>query len=135
MAMPTSVINYTKFKAGKRQDLGDKYFRSRWEANWARYLEWMKGRGEIIKWEYEVDTFEFPMKRGSRFYTPDFKVFENNGIIEYQEVKGYLDQKSATKLKRMKKYYPTIKIFLVDRPIYMLVLKGLSKIIPNWEAE
>jgi len=64
-----------KYKAGKRADLGNRFFRSKWEANYARYLEWMKNRGEITDWDYECDTFEFGrIKRGGRFYTPDFKV-------------------------------------------------------------
>lgn len=120
--------------AGKRADLDNRYFRSMWEANWARYLNWMKSRGEIKAWEYEVDTFEFlGIKRGSRFYTPDFKVFENNGTVLYHEVKGWMDPKSATKLKRMAMYFPKVKILLIEREQYYAVKNGLSRIIPNWE--
>lgn len=120
--------------AGKRPDLDNRYFRSMWEANWARYLNWMKSRGEVKAWQYEVDTFEFlGIKRGSRFYTPDFKVFENNGCIVYHEVKGWMDPQSATKLKRMASYFPEVKIVLIQRNEYYAVKNGLSRIIPNWE--
>lgn len=118
---------------GKRADLGI-FFRSRWEANWARYLNWMKDRGEIKDWRYECETFEFAgIKRGSRFYTPDFKVFEKDGSVVFHEVKGWMDQKSATKLKRMAKYHPKVKIVLVEKRQYDDVRKGLCRIIPNWE--
>lgn len=121
---------------GRRADLNNRFFRSRWEANWARYLEWMKGRGEIANWEYEVDTFQFhKIKRGSRFYTPDFKITNNDASVEYHEVKGWMDPTSATKMKRMARYYPEVKVSLVQQGEYSSVRKELSKIIPGWESE
>ena len=63
-----------------------------------------KDQGEILKWEYEPETFWFEkIKRGVRTYTPDFKVTEKDGSIIFHEVKGYMDARSKTKLKRMKK--------------------------------
>ena len=100
------------------------YFRSSWEVVYARYLEFLKDKDKIKKWEYESDTFWFEkIKRGVRSYTPDFKVFNNNGKIEYHEVKGYMDAKSKTKLKRMDKYYSEIKMVLIDKPVYKGVLE------------
>lgn len=107
-------------------ELGNKkyFFRSQWEMNYARYLNWLMEKKEIKNWEYEVDTFWFEkIKRGVRSYTPDFKVFENNGKVVYHEVKGWMDQKSKTKLDRMKRYYPEIEILLIDEPQY----KSLKK--------
>jgi len=122
-------------KTGKREDLDNLFVRSAWEANYARYLNWLISLGEIIMWEYEPDTYEFPVKRGSRFYTPDFKVYHNDGSIEYHEVKGYMDQRSSTKLKRMARYYPQIKLVLIDAPNYRAIARDVCKIIPNWESE
>jgi hypothetical protein len=125
---------FSRGRGGKRADLEGQYFRSRWEANWARYLNWMKARGEITGWEYETETFEFSkIKRGSRFYTPDFKVTENSGAIIYHELKGWLDKKSITKLKRMKKYHPSVEVLLVQKREYDAVRKQLHSIIPGWE--
>ena len=121
-------------RGGKRADLNDLYVRSSWEANWARYLNWLMSIGEIEKWEYEPDTFQFEgIKRGSRFYTPDFRVVNKDGSIEYHEVKGYMDQRSATKLKRMAKYYPEIKIVLIDKKPYYAVARSVRGFIANWE--
>lgn len=125
---------YQKATGGKREDLGGTYFRSAWEANWARYLNLLKKTGEIQGWEYEPDEFEFHrIKRGSRFYKPDFKVINRDGSIEYHEVKGYMTQKSMTKLKRMEKYYPEVKVVLVDVKHYVKVAKAVSGIIDGWE--
>lgn len=119
---------------GKREDLNNKYFRSMWEANWARYLNWLIERGSILRWEYEPETFEFPVKRGSRFYTPDFKVFNSDGSCEFHEVKGWMDQKSVTKLKRMEKYYPEVEIILVDKEVYRSVANKVGRLIKGWET-
>ena len=90
------------------------FFRSGWEVEYAQYLEILKKYKKIKEWEYEPITFWFePIKRGTRSYLPDFRITETNGDIVYHEVKGYLDSKSKTKLKRMKKYYPEIKLYLI----------------------
>lgn len=126
---------YSRTKGGKRDDLDGLYVRSGWEANYARYLNWLLSIGEITAWEYEPDTFEFAgIKKGTRFYTPDFKITNNDGSIEYHEVKGWMDQKSATKLSRMAKYYPEIKIILIDNDVYRAISRQVRKIIPNWET-
>lgn len=120
---------------GKREDLGGMYVRSAWEANWARYLNWLLAHGEIREWSYEPETFEFhAIKRGTRFYTPDFKVVEKNGSVVYHEVKGYMDQPSRTKLDRMARYYPDVKIVLVDAPVYKEVARKVGPMIRGWET-
>lgn len=120
-------------RGGHRDDLG-MYFRSSWEANYARYLNWLKRIGEIRDWEYEKQTFEFPgIKRGARFYTPDFRITNKSGSIEFSEIKGYMDARSQTKLKRMRKYYPSVKVVLVDLKAYRAIARQVGKSIPNWE--
>ncbi len=114
-------------------DDGRRYFmRSQWEMNYACYLTFLKKRGRIKDWEYESDTFWFEkIKRGVRSYKPDFKIFNNDGTIEYHEVKGWMDARSKTKLKRMKKYYPTIKLKLIDQSVYNEIKKGAG-LYPGW---
>ena len=120
-------------RGGLRPDIGI-YVRSSWEANYARYLNWLIGIKQIDSWEYEPDTFEFTtIRRGSRFYTPDFKVIGNDGLVEYHEVKGYMDGRSATKLKRMAKYYPDIKIIVIGKEMYADLRKRVAQMIDGWE--
>jgi len=128
------IDNYRSVRSGKADDLGDTYFRSSWERNWARYLNFLVRHGEISGWEYEPYTFWFEnIKRGVRSYTPDFRVWENNGEYHWEEVKGWMDPKSKTKLKRMKKYYPDEKVIVVDSKRYKTIEKQLGNLIPNWE--
>ena len=92
------------------------YARSDWERKYAFYLECSRGVQSIIDWEHEPETFWFEgIKRGTNNYKPDFKITFKDGTIEYHEVKGFYDNKSLTKIKRMKKYHPEIKLIMVDK--------------------
>lgn len=109
------------------------YFKSKWEINIAYYLEWLRIKGQIDDWCYEADTFWFEqIRRGVRSYTPDFKIFDKDGSVKYIEVKGWMDSKSATKLKRMKKYYPNVKVDLIDKDEYKVLKDQISRLC-NWE--
>lgn len=109
--------------------VGDKemYFRSKWEVNTALYLDWLKSKGEIVDWVYEPYFYEFPIKHGTTRYLPDFLVTTKKGV-EVWEVKGFMDSKSKTKLKRMAKYFPHIKIVIIDQA-FMKSLKQYSKML------
>ena len=128
-------IGHTRCHGGRRTDLGNRYFRSAWEANYARYLNFLQKHGNIFKWEYEPDTFWFEkIKRGTRSYTPDFKVWNvENGKPHYEEVKGWLDKRSKIKLERMKKYHPEIQIVLVGEKQYRAIARSIKPLIPEWE--
>lgn len=115
-------------------EIADKkyYFKSKWEANMAAYFQFLKEVGEISDWEYETETFWFEnIKRGVRSYTPDFKITDKDGSIYFEEVKGYMDAKSATKLKRMAKYYPNVSLRLLDKTRYTQISKSKS-MIKHW---
>ena len=121
-------------KGGKRADL-KMYFRSMWEANWARWLTFLVKGKAIEGWEYEPVEFEFhKIKRGNRFYKPDFKVYNNGGGVEYHEIKGYMDADSRIKLDRMKEYYPMVRVIVVDSKQYYAVAKDAKFLIKDWEA-
>ena len=115
---PSSVYSRThkgwaEFSGGKRY-----YFRSGWELRYAKYLEMLKKAKGIVDWTYEEDTYWFEkIRRGVRSYTPDFKVYMDDGTYEYHEVKGWMDPKSKTKLKRMGIYYPKEVVIVIDEHI------------------
>jgi hypothetical protein len=109
------------------------FMRSKWEHNYALYLQFLVDNHQILSWDYEVDRFEFKgIKRGVLTYLPDFKIFKNNGDIEYHEVKGYMDAKSKTKIKRMRIYYPQIKLLVIDGACYRDIKTKMSRIIKGW---
>ena len=119
-------------------ELGGKryYYRSMWERNYARYLEFLKQRGDILEWTYEPKTFWFEsIKRGVRSYLPDFFITNPDGTEEYHEVKGWMDAASKTKIKRMKKYYPEITLIVIDSKQYNKLKKLMNRIIVGWEFD
>jgi hypothetical protein len=116
-------------------EISDKryYLRSRWEYRYALYLDLMKRHNHIIDWFYEPHTFYFEgIKRGTTNYKPDFKVIFPSGNEEWIEVKGYMDAKSATKIKRMAKYFPEIKLRVVDGDWFKTNALMLKKVLKNW---
>jgi len=117
---------YSRGWSGWWENGEKRYFmRSKWEYNYAWYLDFLKRHNEILDWEYEADTFWFlEIKRGVRSYTPDFKIYTKNDGVEYHEVKGYMDAKSKTKLARMKKYYPSVKLVVIDKERYREIMKS-----------
>lgn len=127
----------TTWKGGWREIGGKrKFFRSRWEANYARFLEWLKTQGKIKEWQHEPKTFWFEgIKRGCVSYLPDFWVEELDGSDSFHEVKGWMDDRSKTKIKRMAKYYPNVKLIVISSKEYKTIEDNFSSMIVEWETK
>lgn len=122
--------NYAK--EGCRKDL-DHGFRSVWEANIARLLNYKN-----TKWGYE--TLIFQLKKPERMqlskenndvfsYIPDFQL-EDKTIIE---IKGFWDDRSKLNVSQFMQQYPNEKYLVIDSDLYRCINKKYSSIIPNWE--
>jgi hypothetical protein len=133
LSTSSSGVQRQTYKGWYEIDGKKMYLKSNWEKRYAYYLDFMKKHNHIIDWEYEPDTFWFEgIKRGTNNYKPDFKVLFPSGNYEYFEVKGFMDKKSATKIKRMAKYHPTIKLRVIDKVWFSTNGKILKKVIKNW---
>jgi len=107
------------------------YFRSSWEYYYSLFLEKLEQERKIITWRHEPKCFWFEgIKRGVRSYLPDFCITHLNGSEEWCEVKGYFDSKSQTKMKRMAKYYPEVKIRLVSGDWFKANIKACKALEP-----
>jgi len=131
MPKNAEVNQYTKYLRGTYNINGkDIFFRSKWEANYALYLDFLIKQKQIKSWIYEPKIFYFEnIKRGTRSYTPDFKVELFNGYFEWHEVKGYMNDASKTKLKRMKLYYPNEVIKIIAKETYYDILNKLGGVL------
>lgn len=127
--------NYSRTKAGVRSDIGPMYFRSSWEANYARYLNMLMKLKVVESWEFEPETFWFlNIKRGVRSYRVDFRIkYRGEEKPTYVEVKGWMDPKSRTKIARFKKYYPQHRLEVVDQKAYRALKEKWSSSIAGWE--
>ena len=131
---PTNLQNVSSWNHVKRgwYDINGEimFFRSKWEVNYALYLNFLVKQKQIKRWTYEEDMFIFEeIKLGTRSYRPDFKIYNNDKSIEYHEVKGWMTSKSRTKIKRMAKYYPEIKLIIIDKGVYGDIKSKLGKIL------
>lgn len=124
---------HAHIRQGKVTIGGKTFFaRSSWEANIAAYFEWLKQKGQIKDWEHEPETFWFnAIKRGVRSYLPDFRITDKSGKVYFEEVKGYMDAKSKTKLKRMAKYHPQVDIRVLGKDRYAAIERQW-RVIPDW---
>lgn len=124
---------YDRIKRGSAPDLGDIKFRSSWERNVARWLNWRVAKGELLAWEYEPFTFTFPgVVRGAVCYTPDFKLHYADGRVEWLEVKGWETSKDRTKWRRLRQHYPQITLTVLGAPAYKSLSQQFGG-LPHWE--
>lgn len=124
-----------KPQGGKRADIGGVYFRSKWEANVARVLALLLDRGAVYAWAYEPREFEFfEIRRGTRFYLPDFQVWSDPERYQWWEVKGWMDKTSRIKIDRFRKYYPgeAAKLVIIGPGEYQAFARW-SRLIVGWE--
>jgi hypothetical protein len=122
---------YTAQQSWREIDGKKIFFRSNWEFKFALYLQMLKEHKAIQDWEHEPQTFWFnEIKRGVRSYLPDFKVFNLDGSHYWVEVKGYMDARSKTKIRRFRKYYPQEQLIVIDQEWFE---KNDGKII--WKKE
>lgn len=138
---------WKKTKGGYREDLKREY-RSSWEANIHRLLNWMKQEGIPFTGKhvsYETVYVEFNVRRGGPMgYHPDFVLYLSSPIVignrkyskAHIEISGFRDRKKIEKMKRLKEDYGDkngiISIEIVSEVYYMLE-DSYSAIVPNWE--
>jgi hypothetical protein len=124
----------TTWKSGWREIGGkNKYFRSRWEANYARYLQFLKEQQQIIDWEHEPEMFWFTINSKEVSYLPDFRVTMNDNSIEYHEVKGWMDERSKLKIEGMKTSNPDKKLLVIQGDWFGKNNKIFADKIKDWE--
>lgn len=123
----TSQNAYSNCKQGFRDDLNC-YFRSSWEANFARILTYNN-----IKWEYECQRFVFPYESGGILsYQPDFYLPEYDLWIE---IKGWMDEKSKLRLEMFRQFYPEYqsKFVLIEENFYYFLMSKFKNQINSLE--
>lgn len=145
-------------RVGRREDLG-LILRSSLEANTLRlllftgYTLWRDkatpppAEGKYVRYEGHRFVFEIRDKAGvvikTDNYLPDFELWDG-GAYSVLETKGYMDQRSKTKAKRMRQYYPEVSYEIVTREelqsrmaevLYEARRRGqMVTQIPGWEG-
>ena len=111
-------------KQGYRDDLGNIWFRSTWEANVARTLNILG-----VPYKYESKRFDL----GDTTYCPDFLCFPGAENEYFIEVKGYKDRKWIEKESKFRELYPNIKLSIIGSKEYDGLKKEFLCLIKEWE--
>ena len=114
-------VGFGNSKRGYRNDL-KQFFRSTWEANFARILNY-----QGIKYEYELTIFKTPLG----FYTPDFYLSDQD---IYVEMKGWEGDGNQRKKRLYCVWRLGIKILIVKRNRYRRLARKYSPMINYWEV-
>lgn len=112
-------------KGGFRDDLGH-YVRSSWEADFARVLKY-----NGLDYDYEPEQFELTLDDGRTVhYTPDFYV---KSLDTWFEIKGFMRDMDAMKIKAWQKKFPGRKLVIIDKePFAQIQMKYSDLVI--WEC-
>lgn len=95
-------MRFPKFGRGVRKAPGAM---NGWERKYSATLEARKQTGEILWWAYEAVKLKLADKT---YLTPDFVVMLADGAIEFHEVKGFMRDDAAVKLKVAANKFPFI---------------------------
>jgi len=115
-----------RYRSGKRKDLWNIYFRTGFEANFARILKYLE-----IEFQYEKKVFRLSNRRR---YIADFYLPK---IDKYYELKGYPYNANENKYMLFKKDYPNIDwVFLRQDSIeWKRLNKYFKNKIKEWETK
>ena len=112
-------------KGGFRDDLGH-YVRSSWEADFARVLKY-----NGLDYDYEPEQFELTLDDGRTVhYTPDFYV---KSLDTWFEIKGFMRDMDAMKIKAWQKKFPGRKLIIIDKEPFAQIQMKYSDIV-IWEC-
>jgi hypothetical protein len=82
---------------------------NKWEARYAERLRGTQAAGEIVAFDFEAMKFNLGFRC---WYCPDFVVTLPDGRIECHEVKGFMRDDAAVKIKTAARRFPSFRFRL-----------------------
>lgn len=73
------------------------------EEAYSKHLELLKASGDILWWKFEPAKLRLANKT---FYTCDFMLLKKDGLVCMDEVKGFMTDDAAVKIKVAASIYP-----------------------------
>lgn len=102
--MNKKILALGRMKAGTQNKL---------ESAYADYLEGRKQAGEILWYKFEGIKLRLA---DNCFFNPDFAVMLKSGEIQFHEVKGYMRDDAAVKIKVAADEYPFQFVLVYAKP-------------------
>lgn len=95
------------------------------EARYAKHLEWRKVQGEVAAYWYEPFRLRLATNTG---YHPDFLVMLADGRLELHELKGFMEDDAAVKLKVTSEVYWIFPVYVVrEKPRNVWTLREVGR--------
>ena len=110
-----------KWTSAKRNEYNGYIYDSKFESQHAQDLDLLLIAGEIEKWERQVNIPLIVNGYEVCKYRIDFIVYHNDGVIEYQELKGVPFPAAMLKFKLFEALYsdiPDVKITFIQMGRY-----------------
>jgi hypothetical protein len=114
--------NIPQWNKGFRADVGHSV-RSSWEANLCRIF-----RNLGLPYKYEYKQFDL----GQTTFTPDFYFPNENFFVE---LKGRMTKRFMLQLVLMQKFFPDVKLEVIDEGTYKDLAHFWRERINNWEGK
>ena len=95
-----SMIRYARATHRTRQEAGKM---NKTEEAFSRVLEGWKATGQILRWDFEPEKLRLADRT---FYTPDFRVIDRDSVVAFYEVKGFMRDDAAVKIKVAAEQHP-----------------------------
>lgn len=73
------------------------------ESSYSRHLEALKAAGKVLWFKFEGLKLRLA---DNTFYTPDFAVLADDGVLECHEIKGFWQDDARAKIKIAAELYP-----------------------------
>ena len=94
------------------------------EARYAKHLDRRKLLGEIAWYWFEEMKFRLADKT---WYCPDFMVMHADGMLELHEVKGWMMDDAAVKLKVASALYWSFPVYVIrEKPVGVFTLRRIG---------
>lgn len=75
------------------------------EGKWSKVLDEMMATGAIVRWDFEPEKLRLA---DGAYYTPDFRVILSDLTIEFHEIKGFMREAAAVRLKVAADQHPYV---------------------------
>lgn len=100
-------MSYPKLKGLKAKATPKKRYGSmnKTEARWAEELEAYRTAGTILRWDFEPEKLRLA---DGAYYSPDFRVIENDLSITFYEVKGFRREAAIVRIKVAADQHPYV---------------------------
>lgn len=112
--MPLRAIGRRSNRGAVKTEYRGAVYASKSEASYARYLDWLIGKGDVSSWERQVKVPLVVCGVKVCDIIPDFLVTYRDGSTEYVEVKGHKTAVYNLKLKLFRAIHPKAKYRIVS---------------------